>query len=79
MRQFLLELYKAVDTAVKEGKPLQELVATKDGRPQSTSIQLPKNVEHWISLQPWKLPLQVQDTYEEITQHKPHGEIAGGK
>jgi hypothetical protein len=30
-------------------------------------------------LQPWKIPLQVQDTFEEITQHRPHGEIAGGK
>jgi hypothetical protein len=36
-------------------------------------------VEQWISLKSWKLPLQVQEVYEEITQGKPHGEIAGVK
>jgi cyclase len=79
MRLFLVELYKAVDTAVKNGKTLEQLVVSKNGRPESTSIQLSKTVEHWISLQTWKLPTQVQDLYEEITQGKPHGEIAEGK
>jgi hypothetical protein len=48
-------------------------------RPFATSIQLPESVQYWVSLQPWKLPTQVKDTYEEITQRRPHGEIAGGK
>ena len=79
MKQFLLELYKAVDTAVKNGQTLDQLVTVKDGRPQSTAIHLSKSVEPWISLQTWKLPTQVEDLYEEIAQGKPHGEIAGGK
>jgi glyoxylase-like metal-dependent hydrolase (beta-lactamase superfamily II) len=79
MKQFLVELYKAVDMAVKQGKTLDQLVTSKDGRPQSTSIGLPKSVEHFVSQQSWKLPTQVQDLYEEITQGKPHGEIAEGK
>jgi glyoxylase-like metal-dependent hydrolase (beta-lactamase superfamily II) len=77
--QFLLELYKAVGAAIKQGKTLDQLVITEDGKQISTSIQLPASVQYWVSLQPWKLPRQVQDTYEEITQGKPHGEIAGGK
>ena len=79
MRQFLLELYKGVDAAIKQGKTLDQLVTMKDGRPFSTSLQLPESVQYFVSFQIWKLPTQVQDTYEEITQHKPHGEIAGGK
>lgn len=79
MRQFLLELYKGVDSAIKSGKTIDQLVQMKDGRPISTSVQLPPSVQYFVSLQTWKLPVQVQDTYEEITQHKPHGEIAGGK
>jgi len=79
MKQFLLELYKGVGAAVKSGKTLDQLVAKKDGRPVSTSLQLPESVRYFVSLETWKLPLQVQDTWEEITQHKPHGEIAGGK
>ena len=78
MRQFLLELYRAVDAAIKKGSTLDQLVTMKDGRPFSTSIQLPAGVEHFISLQTWKLPTQVVDIFEEITQGKPHGEIAGG-
>lgn len=77
--QFLLELHKAVAAAIRKGNTLDQLVTMKDGRPFSTSLQLPDSVRPWISLQTWKLPTQVMDTYEEITQGKPHGEIAGGK
>jgi len=77
--RFLEELYKAVERAIERGSTLDQLVTRKDGRPVATSIVLPESVQYWISLQPWKLPTQVQDTYEEITQGKPHGEIAGGK
>jgi glyoxylase-like metal-dependent hydrolase (beta-lactamase superfamily II) len=77
--EFLEELQKAVAAAIDRGATLEQLVTMKDGRPQSTSIVLPRSVEHWVSLQPWKLPTQVKDTYEEMTQHRPHGEIAGGK
>jgi glyoxylase-like metal-dependent hydrolase (beta-lactamase superfamily II) len=77
--QFLEELLKAVAAAIARGESLDQLVNMRDGRPFSTSIQLPPHVQHWVSLQPWKLPTQVKDTYEEMTQHRPHGEIAGGK
>jgi hypothetical protein len=33
-------------------------------------------VKNWVGP---SLPTQVKDTFEEITQGKPHGEIAGGK
>jgi hypothetical protein len=39
-------------------------------------LPLPDSVKHWVGD---FLPGQVQDTYEEITQAKPHGEIRGGK
>jgi glyoxylase-like metal-dependent hydrolase (beta-lactamase superfamily II) len=77
--QFLEELQKAVAAAIARGETLDQLVTMKDGRPWATSIALPERVQHWVSLQPWKLPTQVKDTYEELTQHRPHGEIAGGK
>jgi glyoxylase-like metal-dependent hydrolase (beta-lactamase superfamily II) len=77
--RFFEELHKAVAAAIQEGKRLEQLVTMKDGQPLSTSVQLPESVRHWVSLQPWKFPLQVTDTYEEIAQGKPHGKIVGGK
>jgi hypothetical protein len=79
MSRFLTDLYQAVESAIKRGDPLDELVTFKDGKTFSTSVQLPENVHHWISEMPWKLPRQVMDTYEEITQHKPRGAIAANK
>jgi hypothetical protein len=40
--------------------------------PASTSITLPENVKNWVG--PF-LALHVKDTYEEITQKKPHGDL----
>jgi glyoxylase-like metal-dependent hydrolase (beta-lactamase superfamily II) len=85
--QFFEELYKAVQAAVKKGQTLDQLVTMKDGRPVATSIRLSKNimdvyVYHGPVLKPWQLsrfPTQVRNTYEEITQGKPYGEIVGGK
>lgn len=42
--QFLVELYKAVQAAIKQGKTLDQIVTLKDGRPMATSIQLPKSL-----------------------------------
>jgi hypothetical protein len=77
--RFLEALYNSVGAAIRRGSTLDQLVTMKDGRPFATSVQLPESVQHWVSHQAWKLPTQVVDTYEEITQGKPHGEIAGGK
>jgi len=85
-RQFLLELYKAVEVAIKSGKTLDQLVTMKNGRPVSTSIQLPKSIMDvyvYDEGRPPKFPTrfatQVMATYLEITQEKPYGEIVGGK
>jgi cyclase len=74
--RYMTELYKAVKLAVGQGKKLSDLVEVKDGKPVKTSLKLPDTVNHWVGD---FLPAQVQDTYEEITQGKPHGEILGGK
>jgi len=74
--RFMTELQKAVKSAIGQGKKLEDLVEKKDSKPVKTSLQLPDSVKHWVGP---SLPAQVQDTYEEIAQGKPHGEIMGGK
>ncbi len=64
---YMTELRNAVQSAIDQGKKLPDF---------KTSLQLPDSVKHWTGP---SLPAQVQDTYEEITQGKPHGEILGGK
>ena len=65
--QFMMALHKAVDTAIKQGKTLESLVSGG-----TTTIALPDNVKKWVGK---SLPTQVKETYEEITQKKPHGDI----
>jgi cyclase len=64
---FMTELHKAVKDAIGKGQKLDDIKA---------SLQLPDSVKNWVGP---SLKTQVQDTYEEITQGKPHGEILGGK
>lgn len=64
--QFLIALHKAVKDGVAQGKKLEDL----------KNVQLPDNVKNWVGD---FLPGQIKDTYEEITQGKPHGEIKSGK
>ena len=61
--QFMTELYKNVQAAVNSGKKLEEI---------QTSIKLPDNVKNWSGKD---LKTQVKDTFEEITQKKPHGDL----
>ncbi|MCX7016878.1 MAG: MBL fold metallo-hydrolase [Candidatus Sumerlaeota bacterium] len=84
--EFFEELYKAVQAAVKEGKTLDQLVTMRDGRPVATAIQLsPKMMDEYVShlgpvLKPWQIsrfPSQVRNSYVEIVQGRPYGEIAG--
>jgi len=70
---FMLELIKAVEKAVSQGKKREDLVTMKDGKPVATSIVLPADVQHWVGN---SLPTQVVNAYDEVTQHKPAGEIA---
>ncbi len=65
--RFMIELNKAVKAGVGQGKKLEDIQA---------SLQLPDSVKNWVGK---SLKTQTQDAYEEITQHKPHGEIVGGK
>lgn len=74
--QFMTELYKTVKTAVDSGKKLPDLVKLEGNKPVSTTVQLSASVKNWVGD---TLPSQVKDTYEEITQGKPQGEIRGGK
>ena len=76
--RFMVELHKAVDAAIRSGRRLENVVppgtATAYGNvvPASTTITLPNSVKNWTG--PF-LPAQVRDTWEEITQKKPHGDI----
>jgi cyclase len=82
--RFFLALYGAVETAIKKGETLDQLVTMKDGRAVSTTIKLPQDLMDVYVFKPspdlklWersRFPTQVMDTYLEITQHKPYGMI----
>ena len=70
--RFMTELLAAVQAAVKQGKKLDDIVKKQGDKLVSTSIQLSAGVKNWVGD---GLPDQVRDTYDEITQHKPHGDI----
>ena len=67
--RFINELHKAVETAIKQGKTLEAVVPPGS---KTTTLTLPANVKNWTGP---SLPAQVHDTWEEITQKKPHGDI----
>ncbi len=73
---FFVELNKAVKAAVDQKKKLADIVTMEGDEPKATSIQLPDSVKNWVGD---GLPAQVKARYLELTQHKPHGEILGGK
>jgi hypothetical protein len=64
--QFMVELRKAVQSAVDQGQKPEDLA----------KLQLPDGVKNWVGD---GLAGQAKDAYEEIKQGKPHGEISGGK
>jgi hypothetical protein len=68
----MVALYSAVQTAVKQGKKVDDLVKKDGTKLVSTSIQLPDSVKNWVGE---GLAEQVRDAYEEITQHKPIGDV----
>src|SRR5579859_1650151 len=70
--RFMIELHKAVESAVKQGKELDDIVTKQGDKLVSTSIRLPDSVKNWVGD---GLAEQVRDAYEEISQHKPHGDI----
>ena len=71
-RAYMLELGKAVASAVKSGKKLEDIVTLKDGKAMDTTIKLPEAVRNWVGS---GLAGQVQDAFEEQTQRKPRGDL----
>jgi len=64
--QYMIALHKSVADAIAQGKKVDDLA----------TVDLPDNVKKWVGS---SLKGQIKDTYEEITQKKPHGEIKSGK
>jgi cyclase len=62
--RFLSELYKAVKAGVDAGKSVEDLQA---------SVALPADVSAWVS--DASLKRQLKDTYDEIKQGTPRGDI----
>jgi len=71
-RAFMIELRKAVQTAVANGKKLDDLVKTSNGK-QVASLHLPDSVKNWVSAD--SLPDQVKDAYNEVTTGKAAGDL----
>lgn len=61
--QFLIELRKAVQAAIDQGKTLDDLVKTDGGKPVSTTIELPQNVQHWVGR---SFAVQVREAYNQL-------------
>ncbi|HTT63331.1 MAG TPA: MBL fold metallo-hydrolase [Bryobacteraceae bacterium] len=62
--QFMTELFTRVRDGVRDGKKLEDLQA---------SMQLPMAVTEWVNDS--LLKQQIKAAYEEVTQHKPHGDL----
>ena len=62
--QFFTELHKAVEDGITQGKTLDQL---------QESVKLSPAVDEWVG--ETSLKRQIKDTYEEIKQGKPHGEL----
>lgn len=77
-RQFMIALHYAVANAIQQGKKLADLVPPGTTMvygnivPSTTTVTLPVSVKNWVGE---FLPAQVRDTYDEITQKKPHGDL----
>ena len=71
--KFMTELHRAVDAAIKDGKKLEDVVPPSPaGGSAKTTLTLPGSVKNWVGP---SLAAQVRDTWEEIVQKKPHGDI----
>ena len=71
-KDFMVELRKAAQAAITEGKPLDEIVKKEGDRPVSTSVKLPDSVKNWVGD---GLAAQVQDAYNEIKAGQPTGAL----
>jgi len=64
--QYMIALYNAVKAAIAQGRKPDDL----------QTVDVPENVKKWAGA---SMQAQIKDTYEEISQGKPHGEIKSGK
>jgi glyoxylase-like metal-dependent hydrolase (beta-lactamase superfamily II) len=64
--QYMSELYKAVKTAIDQGKKMPELQG---------DVKLSAAVQPWVGSE-GGMKNQIQDAYDEITHGKPRGELA---
>jgi cyclase len=69
-REFMMALHNAVQSAIKNGKKLDDLVKT-EGDKQVANVQLPDIVKTWVGP---SLAAQVKDAYNEIVNKKPAGD-----
>jgi cyclase len=69
---FMMQLRKTVNSEIQQGRALNDLVTFKNGQPTATSLKLPTANQKWVGS---PFPSQVRDTFEEISQGKPHGDI----
>lgn len=70
--QFMTELRREAEKAVKAGKPLDSLVTMENGKPTRTSVKLSANVQRWASE---GLAGRLKDAYDEVKAGKPHGDL----
>ncbi|MBI3680808.1 MAG: MBL fold metallo-hydrolase [Acidobacteria bacterium] len=70
--EFMIQLRRAVNRSIQEGRTLQDIVKFKNGQPESATLQLPDSVKKWVG--PF-YAAQVRDTFEEISKGKPHGDL----
>lgn len=73
-QQYFVDLKNAVEAQIKAGKSLTDLVSKDAAGKEVVKLKMPKS--RWVGEY---LAMQVSNTYEELKQHKPYGEIAGGK
>ena len=73
--QFFQEINAAVEKAVKDKTPLEELVTVENGAGVATTVELSDKVSNWVAD---RLAEQVRVRYTELAEGKPHGEILGG-
>jgi glyoxylase-like metal-dependent hydrolase (beta-lactamase superfamily II) len=73
--KFFTELHNAVETQVRSGKKLTDLVTGAAGN-RTVTIKLSESVKNWVGD---FFADQVTHMYEELTQKRPYGEIFGGK
>lgn len=71
-KEFMTQLRAAVAKELKAGKSVSDFVTMEKGEPKSTSLKLPDSVKKWVG--PFAAA-QVRDTFEEVKQGKPHGDL----